>query len=133
MPYYHVWFATKNRKWLLQGDVGDAARRLLREVANEKGLRLIESEAVVDHVHLLIEAENKASISWQLNLLKGISSRRLNLLFPDVRMDAQTLNFWQAGFGSKVVPDGAIEATRHYIRTQWERLESFDKPNRLKT
>jgi REP element-mobilizing transposase RayT len=53
MPYFHVWFATKGRKRLLQeGDVLDAVRELLPAIAAENSIRLLEFEAVVDHVHL---------------------------------------------------------------------------------
>jgi REP element-mobilizing transposase RayT len=48
MPLYHVWFATKRRKWLLQGEILDHMRRLLREIALEKQIQLIEAEAIVD-------------------------------------------------------------------------------------
>ncbi len=53
---YHLWFATKNRKWLLLGDVENAAKEYIRQVAMEKGIRLLECETMVDHVHLLLEA-----------------------------------------------------------------------------
>jgi REP element-mobilizing transposase RayT len=98
----------------------------------EKKISLLEIEAIVDHVHMMLDCPDKAALSWAMNLLKGISSRRLNLMYPDVRMDAQTLQFWQAGFASKIVPPSAMQATSSYIRSQWDRLESFDGPNKLK-
>ena len=36
MPFYHVWFATKNRKWLLNGDVGERPMGVM--LADEGGL-----------------------------------------------------------------------------------------------
>lgn len=132
MPYYHVWLATKQRKWLLQGDFGAAARRILIAIAEEKDIRLLEVAAVVDHVHMILECDNRAALSWAMNLLKGISSRRLGTEFPDVKMDAQTLRIWQERFGSKLVAESSLDVTRRYIRTQWDRLESFDRPNPLK-
>jgi len=103
------------------------------QIAEEKGISLLEAEAIVDHVHLLLESNDKAALSAAMNLLKGISSRRLGQQFSDIYMDAGTRHIWQEGFGSKIVLDSAFERTRRYIRTQWDRLESYDRPNRLKS
>jgi REP element-mobilizing transposase RayT len=56
MPLYHVWIATKRRKRLLQGEILDFVRPQLRLIATEQSLNLLECEAIIDHVHLLIEA-----------------------------------------------------------------------------
>jgi putative transposase len=85
MPVYHVWFATKSRRWLLQGEVVEAAHETLRQIASEKQIGLLEVQAIVDHVHLLLECESKDDLAWSMNLLKGISARRLGIQFPDYR------------------------------------------------
>lgn len=90
MPYFHVWFATRRRNWLLQGDVLDAVRMLLPEIAVEHSISLLESEAVIDHVHLLLEIEDKAQLPQTMMLLKGVSSRRIFQQFPELRIDAHT-------------------------------------------
>lgn len=72
MPFFHVWFATKGRKWLLQGEILEAARELLQQIAIEKQIQLIESEAIVDHVHLLLELPDKSALPRAMMLLKGI-------------------------------------------------------------
>jgi len=48
MPFYHVWFSTKRRKWLLQGDVEELAQQALREIATSEGIGLLECKAAVD-------------------------------------------------------------------------------------
>lgn len=42
-------------------------------------------------------------------------------------MDAGISNFWQVGYGSKLVEPEAKEQTLRYIRTQWDRLEKYDR------
>jgi putative transposase len=122
--YFHVWFGTKRRKWLLQGDVHDAAVYLLKEIAAEKGITLLEVEAIVDHVHLLLGLRHKGELPNAMMNLKGVSARRLFERFPELKLDAHTNNFWQEGYGSKLVAPPAVPAVRRYIRTQWERLET---------
>jgi REP element-mobilizing transposase RayT len=45
---------------------------------------------------------------------------------PLLKLDLHSHNFWQAGYGSKVIPAGAVATVRRYIRTQWDRLEKYE-------
>lgn len=125
MPLYHVWFATKRRKWLLQGEVAGAALRLIREVAREKGIDLRASETMVDHVHLLIRVEDRTGLSRAMNLLKGVSSRRIFREMPAIKIDAGVASFWQHRYGAKEVPPHAESTVRRYIASQWDRTEKY--------
>jgi putative transposase len=130
LPHFHVWFATRGRRWLLQGEIAPTAKQLFVDIAREKNIQLIEVEAIVNHVHLLLNCAGKDELRQAMQLLKGISAKRLFELYPSIKMDASTLHFWQKGYGSKIVPDHLIPVTSNYIRTQWNRLESFDRPSR---
>ena len=125
MALHHVRFATKRRKWLLQGDAADAALQLIRDVARDKGIPLRASETMVDHMHLLIQAEDQVGLSRAMNLLKGVSSRRLFQRFPELKLDAGVNSFWQHRYGSKEVPETASASVEHYIETQWDRTEKY--------
>lgn len=127
MALYHVWFATKGRKWLLQGDVGEAARELIMTVAKEKSINLVQCEMMVDHVHLLIAVDDRTDLSKAMNLLKGATSRRLFQRFPDLKLDAGLNSFWQHRYATKVVPEPAVASVSQYIRTQWDRLDKYER------
>ena len=127
MPLYHAWFATKRRKWLLQGEVCEAAKELMRTVAEEKRIRLLECETVVDHVHLLVAAEDTARLSKAMNLLKGITSRRILQRFPELKLDASVGAFWQHRYAARLVPESAAPTVGRYIRTQWDPLEKYER------
>jgi putative transposase len=107
MALYHVWFGTKRRKWLLQGEVTEAANKLMAQIAHEKGIKLLECQAIVDHMHLLVEVETKEDLAKAMNLLKGVSARRLFQQFPELKLDAGVANFWQHRYGSKIIPASA--------------------------
>ncbi|MFH1141826.1 MAG: IS200/IS605 family transposase [Chloroflexota bacterium] len=125
--YYHVWFATKRRKWLLQGDVQEYAKEALLQIAQEKGIGLLEYETVVDHVHLLLEIGPEESLGKVLNLLKGTSARKIFQQFPDLKLDAGVNHFWQKRYGAKIVEPNLLPIVSGYIRTQHERLEKFEQ------
>lgn len=126
MVYFHVWFSTKRRKWLLQGDVGTRVKELFGQVAQEKGIALVEHETMIDHVHLLLHLQYPAQLSHAMKLLKGRVSYELFREFPDVKMDAGVVSLWQDGYRSRIVPESQVDIVRKYIATQDERLEKYD-------
>lgn len=127
MTLYHVWFSTKRRKWLMQGDIGGAAKELMVTVAGEKGINLVECEMMVDHVHLLVPADDRAHLSRAMSLLKGGTSRQLFQRFPDLKLDAGIKSFWQHRYAAKQVPEPAAVSVGQYIRTQWNRLDKYER------
>jgi len=125
--YYHVWFKTKQRKWLLMGDVEGAVKQTMSDVATRHGIRLLECETMVNHVHLLVEATDDAELSKAMHLLKGASARHLMGSIPDIRMDAGISHFWQKRYGAKPVEPSALAGVAHYIRTQKRRPDKYER------
>jgi putative transposase len=125
-PVYHVWFATKSRKRILEGVVEERIKALLAETAARHHITILALETMIDHVHVLIRLEDGQDLSKCLNLLKGASSRRIFQEMPDLKLDAQIDHFWQKRFGNKLAPPGAIRAVRRYIETQKDRPEKYD-------
>jgi putative transposase len=123
--YYHVWFKTRRRNWLLLGDVANAAKDAMRETAQRHAIEVLECETMVDHVHLLVEAVDAADLSRAMHVLKGASARYLLESIRDIRMDAGTNHFWQKRYGAKLVEPAAVASVRNYIRTQKERPEKY--------
>ena len=124
--YFHVWFSTKYRKWLLQGDVEVKVKEVFQQVAIEKQINLVEFETMVDHVHMLVEVPEPGSLPNALKLLKGRSAYEVFRSYPDVKLDAGVNSLWQDGYRSRQVPPAQIGVVRRYIQTQDQRLEKYD-------
>jgi putative transposase len=124
---YHVWFATKRRKWLLQGDIDQAVKGFIREAAHEKGISLLECESAIDHVHLLLRLRPDQTLPRAMNLLKGVSSRRVHQAFLELKLDSGSDHFWQRGYNFVIVEPGSLTTRLRYVRTQKERLEKFER------
>jgi len=127
MPFFHVWFATKNRKWLLDGDVSERAKSVMLEVAATKQINVIELETMIDHVHILLEAPTSSDLSWSLKLIKGRVAYEVFRSFPERKLDAHVNSLWQKGFNSRIVPPGQVPIVRRYTRTQDQRLEKHER------
>ena len=127
MPFFHVWFSTKKRKWLLQGEIAVVVKRLIESTALEKGSRLLECEPMVDHVHLLLKASGKAELPWLMKLLKSRSAYELFKAEPELKLDFGTNSLWQTSFNARMVSQSQVATVRRYIRTQDQRLEKYER------
>jgi putative transposase len=66
------------RQSVLVGDVATRVRDILHEIADEKGLEIIDLTVQPDHVHLFVSSPPKHAPSLLANWFKGISSRKYN-------------------------------------------------------
>src|SRR3990172_12908039 len=117
MPRYHVWFATKRRKWLLQGEIAEVTERAIREVARRDGIRLLECKTAVDHAHLMVEVDSREELPATMKALKGKSAHLVFQQVPELKLDAGTNHLWQRGYAWKPVDPGAEATVGRYIRT----------------
>jgi REP-associated tyrosine transposase len=118
---FHVWFSTKGRKPVLVEEIRDVVLRLLETNVEKAGTRLVEVEAIEDHVHLLVELQNHQSLATVMHRVKGASAREVFLRYPELRLDMQSNSFWQKSYGARPVPLKEMQTVRDYIRTQGER------------
>ncbi|MDI6755765.1 MAG: IS200/IS605 family transposase [Thermodesulfobacteriota bacterium] len=118
MKYYHVWFQTKLKKYLLVDVIDNRIHGLFKQIAEEKKIKLLAGGSLPDHMHLLIALENLQDLSWAVKMFKGISSRRILQEFTALKQDFRTNNFWARRYGMKMVPPAAIKTTIDYILNQ---------------
>ena len=82
---YHLVWAPKYRKWILQGEIRDRAKELFEEIAHYHGFEIEEMEVAADHVHIFISFPPKYSISKVVGILKAVSAREIRKEFPRVK------------------------------------------------
>lgn len=118
MKYYHVWFQTKFKKYMLVDAIDSRIHELFKQISEEKGIRLLASGSLPDHAHLLIGLERHQGLAWAVMMLKGISSRRIFQEFRMLKQDLRINNFWARKYGAKVVAPEGLHTTTSYIRNQ---------------
>ncbi len=124
---YHIWFSTKGRQEILQGEIAGKVKQLLREIALDNGISLIEVETAIDHVHLLILVNQSQSLANVMQQLKGASARRAFLEHPDLRLEVGQDSLWQKGYGRRRITPQEVPRVTRYIRTQNERPHRHDR------
>lgn len=82
---YHLVWAPKYRKWVLQGAIRERVRELLSEIAVHHGFEMEALEVDQDHVHLFLSFPPRYSSSAVVRLLKAVSAKEIRDEFPEVR------------------------------------------------
>ncbi|TVP59632.1 MAG: IS200/IS605 family transposase [Nodularia sp. (in: Bacteria)] len=81
----HLVWVPKRRKPVLKGNIKLRLSEILDSVASDRGWIIKAKEIASDHVHLLVEYDEKTSICDVIKAFKGRSSRILRVEFPELK------------------------------------------------
>lgn len=116
--YHFVWIP-KYRFEILEGEVKECLRDILRELCEAKGFDILEGAIRKDHVHMLVSVPPKFSPSHVMKVLKGRSAERLGRRFPELRKRYWGMHIWARGYfvSTTGIDD---ETIREYVKKQRE-------------
>lgn len=81
---YHIVFAPKYRRKVIYGKLRKDIGEILRKLCEQKNAEIIEAEAYVDHIHMLVSIPPYISIAQFMGYIKGKSSLMIFVLFPSL-------------------------------------------------
>ena len=116
---YHIVFAPKYRRKVFYQEKRAEAGKILRQLCEWKGVRLLEGEVCPDHVHILVEIPPKMSVSGFMGYLKGKSSTMLYEKFGELKYKYRSREFWCRGYYVDTVGKNAGRIAE-YIKHQLE-------------
>ena len=97
---YQVVWATKYRYKVLQGAMRDRIREIIRQTCAEMDVHIIKGVLARDHVHMFINVPPKLALAAVMQRIKGRSSRRVQMEFPELRKRYWGRRFWARGYFS---------------------------------
>ena len=106
----HIVWSTKYRYPVLIGDVQKRSRAVLIEVCDAEGVQILKGVVSKDHVHMHLEYRPSQDVSTLVKKLKGRSSRKLQLEFPELKK-----KYWVVTFGRLALVVRVLETSR----TKW--------------
>lgn len=116
---YHIVFAPKYRRKVFYQEKRAEVGKILRQLCEWKGVRLLEGEVCPDHVHILVEIPPKMSVSGFMGYLKGKSSTMLYEKFGELKYKYRSGEFWCRGYYVDTVGKNAGRIAE-YIKHQLE-------------
>ena len=118
---YHVVIVPKYRRKVLYGNLRRRVAQILRELCRQKGIGMIEGNAAIDHLHMVLSIPPKYSVSMVIGFLKGKSAIRLSREMRQRRGTLFGRRFWSRGYCVSTVGLDE-EKIVEYVREQ-ERLQ----------
>ena len=127
---YHIVFAPKYRRKVFYREKRTAKRtaigKILRQLCEWKGVKIIEAEACPDHIHLFVEIPPKISVSSFMGYLKGKSSTMLYEQFGELKYKFRNRQFWCRGYYVDTVGKNESRIAE-YIQNQLKEDELGDQ------
>ena len=116
---YHIVWCVKYRRPILTEKVQKDLKQILYDVAEEKGFSIQKCEiGNCDHIHLFVSAPPKVSPSYIIKMLKGISGRKLFMLYPEISKNLWNNELWSHSYYLETVGSVSEEAIKKYIEQQ---------------
>ena len=113
----HIVFAPKFRRKVIYGKKKAEIGKILRQLCEWKGVQIIEANACVDHIHMLVSIPPKMSVSSLVGYLKGKSSLMIFEKFADLKYRYGNRHFWCRGYYVDTVGRNK-KAIQEYIQSQ---------------
>ena len=112
---YHIVWVTKYRYQILQGQVRERARVIIRQVCNELGAKILSGVLSKEQIHMFVSIPPSVSVSDFMRKVKGRSSRKLQLEFPALRQRYWGRRFWARGYFCTTSGNVTDEVILQYI------------------
>ena len=114
---YHIVFAPKYRRKEFYREKRTAIGKILRQLCEGKGIKILAAEACPDHIHLFVEIPPKYSVSSIMGYLKGKSSTMLYEQFGELKYKFRNREFWCRGYYVDTVGKNESRIAE-YVRNQ---------------
>ena len=114
---YHIVFSPKYRREVIYGKLKKDIGQILRELCEHKEVEIVEANACVDHIHMLVRIPPKMSVSYFMGYLKGKSTLMIFERHANLKYRYGRRQFWCKGYYVSTVGLNKEKVSK-YIREQ---------------
>ena len=118
---YHIVWVTKYRFKVLHGDMRVRLREIIRQTCSEMGVRIGKGVLSNDHVHMFVSIPPHLALSTVMQRIKGRSSRKIQIEFPDLRKRYWGRRFWARGYFSTTSGNVTDDVILQYLELHSKR------------
>jgi len=120
--YYHLVTVVKyRRKALYSFDIRERLKDIVWDLSTELDIEIVAHEPAEDHYHLLFKATPKTNLVNAVNVIKGVSSRRLRQEFPETKKLLWGDSFWAPSYFLATSGQVSLDALNEYVESQAEK------------
>ena len=121
---YHLILITKYRKKVFINDaIVERTKDIMRKIANDFDVDIINQECGTDHIHLMISTKPTTDLTKLVNLLKGTSSRYLRKEFESQLSEVlYGDSFWSDSYYIATAGNVSVDTIYNYIDNQRKKI-----------
>ena len=97
---FHVMWVIKYRFKVLQDPMHERIREIMVQTCAVMGVHIVQGVLGRDHLHMFFLKAPKLALSNVMQRIKGRSSRRIQMEFPELRKRYWGRRFWARGYFS---------------------------------
>ena len=116
---YHIVFAPKYRRKVIYGQLRTDIGQILRKLCEQKGVEILEANAMPDHIHMLVSVPPYLSIAQFMGYIKGKSTLMIFDRHANLKYKYGSRHFWCRGYYVDTVGRNE-KVIREYIKNQTE-------------
>lgn len=115
---FHYVCCTKYRRKVLTPKISVLLKKINLDVADRFGIKIIEQETDMDHIHILFASRPQIQLSKFINSLKSTTARQIFMQYPEVKKLLWGGHFWSPSYFLATVGEVKLEDVKKYIQSQ---------------
>jgi REP-associated tyrosine transposase len=121
---YHIVWTCKYRYPILQGRIATRVRALIRQIAAENEVAILAGSISPRHLHMLVSVPPNLAPAKLVQYLKGVTSRKLQMEFPELKKRYWGQHLWARGYFVASSGNVTDEVIKNYIEHQQDEDEA---------
>ena len=121
--HYHLVVVIKYlRKALYDEVIRERLKLIIMGLADELGIEILAQEPSEDHLHILFTATPTTNLSNVVNVIKGVTARRLRQEFPRTNEFLLGDSFWSNSYFIASTGQVSLDVLMQYVESQMEKV-----------
>jgi len=106
-------------------------KNIIYKIGYDYDIEIVELEAPVDHIHMVVRAEPKISPSKVMQIVKSISAREFFRMHPDIKKKYfWGGNLWTQSYFVEMIGNANEDVIRKYVQDQLKAMNQGEKSSR---
>jgi len=120
--HYHLVVVVKYRRKALYDEViRERLKQIIWSLTDDLGIEILAQEPAEDHLHVLFKATPKTNLVNIVNVIKGVTARRLRQEFPQTKAFLWGDSFWSDSYFIASTGQVSIDILMQYVESQMEK------------
>ena len=120
--HYHLVVVVKYRRKALYDEmIRERLKQIIWGLTDELGIEILAQEPAEDHLHVLFKATPKTNLVNVVNVIKGVTARRLRAEFPKIKEFLWGDSFWSDLYFVATTGQVSLDVLMQYVESQMEK------------